>query len=375
MEEIYYEQKTCIMCGGRELSQFFEENYKAPLSFSFSYDTNEGKYLPFNVVSCETCKTVQNKYFGNLSLVYEKNHVDTFGSLKKEMHDLFSDFVVKNTSINGIIEVGASTDTLAQSILEKKDLSYTVIEPDFKGDRTKIKVVPSFLDHTDMSDISGNTIVMSNLFEHLYDPVGVIQKLYAANIKYIYLNNPDLETNTKETTYIILNTEHIYYIENDFLYALFEKYGYKLKETVPYKKHTIFMKFERQDSQNIALSLRNKTAIEDCKRYFHSMNDKISKINTLLKAGKKVYMWPAATYNIVLFVNGLRYDLLTGLADNSPNKIDKYVYGYNVKCFDFKKLLESDEPDSILILGGSVDYRNELNLESKKMTILFLNEI
>jgi hypothetical protein len=375
MEGIYYEQKTCIMCGGVELTAFFEENYKTPLSFSFSHDKEEGEYMPFNVVSCGNCKTVQNKYFGNLALIYKKNHVDTFGSLKKEMCELFSDFVVKNTDIDGIIEVGACTDTLAQCMLDRREIPYTVIEPDFNGDRTKIKVIPSFFDEADLSDIPGNALVMSNLFEHLYDPVGVIQKLYASNIKYIYLNNPDLETNAKENTYIILNTEHIYYIENEFLYSLFEKYGYKLKEKVPYKKHTIFMKFERQDTQNLELPLMNKTAIEDCKMYFYNMNEKISKINKILESGKKVYMWPAATYNIVLFVNGLRSDLLAGLADNSPNKIGKYIYGYNVECFDFKKLLESDEPNSILILGGSVDYRNELKLESKKMTVLFLNEL
>jgi hypothetical protein len=363
------------MCGGDKLTDFFEDNYKTPLSFSFSNDKEEGKFMPFNVVSCEKCNTVQNKYFGNLKIIYEKNHNDTFGSVKKEMHDLFSDFVVKNTDINGILEVGPSTDTLAQCILEKRDIPYTVIEPDFHGDITKIKVLPHFLDEVDLTHVSDNTVVMSNLFEHLYDPIGVIQKLYAANIKYIYLNNPDLETNSKENTYIILNTEHIYYIENEFLYSLFEKYGYKLKEKTPYKKHTIFMKFERQDKQNLELSLVNKTAVEDCKRYFHDMISKISKINMILESGKKVYMWPAATYNIVLFVNGLRHDLLAGLADNSPNKIGKKLYGYNIECFDFKKILNSDDPNIIIILGGSPDYRNELLLQERKVEVLFINEI
>jgi hypothetical protein len=373
--DVYYQQKTCIMCGGDILTDFFEENYKTPLSFSFSNDNEEGKFMPFNVVSCGKCNTVQNKYFGNLSIIYEKNHIDTFGSVKKEMHDLFSDFVVKNKDVNGIIEVGPSTDTLAQCILEKKDLPYTVIEPDFNGDTTKIKVLPHFLDEVDLTNVSDNTVVMSNLFEHLYDPVGVIKKLYSANIKYIYLNNPDLETNSKENTYIILNTEHIYYIENEFLYSLFEKYGYILKEKIPYKKHTIFMKFERQDKQNLDLTLINKTAIEDCRRYFNDMIRQISKINTILDSGKKVYMWPAATYNIVLFVNGLRYDLLAGLADNSPNKIGKKLYGYNIECFDFKKVLNSDDPNVTIILGGSSDYRNELVLQEKKVEVLFLNEI
>jgi hypothetical protein len=376
LNTIYYERTKCIICKSSNFKTYFEENYEAPLSFAL-YDKKDISYfMPFNVVLCNECRTVQTKYLGNPNIIYASNHNDTFGELKKSMHSLFSKFIVNTNDITGIIEVGASTDILSRYIRSLNKIKYTIIDPDFKGDPTDLTIIPQLLENTNTSDISGNTVIMSNLFEHLYDPVGTIQKLYKENIKYIYLNNPDLEYGCKSNTYIILNTEHIYYIENDFLYKLFENNGYELIEKENFNTHTIFMKFQRKTRIDKQYTIINKTSYEDTCLYFSEMLRKIQKINKLLEnKDRKYYMWPAATYNIVLFVNGLKYYMLAGLLDNSPNKIGKKLYGYNIECFDFKKILTSGDESITIILGGSSDYRNELMVEKKGVEVILLDSI
>jgi len=376
LQGIYYERESCLMCKGKDFETFFVKDYDTPLSFSMYTTKKPSYFMPFNILHCNVCKTVQTKYLGNPAIIYEVNHIDAFGSVKKNMHDLFSKFILENKEITGIVEVGASTDTLARCILETASLSYTIIDPDFRGDTTNIKVVPRLLENMSLSDVSGNTIVMSNLYEHLYDPVGTLQKLYTEGVEYIYLNNPDLEGGCRSNTYIILNTEHIYYIENEFLYKLFDANGFTLLSKENYSTHSIFMKFQRKPMVEPLRLIQNTSSYEDTKQYFSTMMRRIDVLNKLFEnPNRKYYMWPCATYNIVLFVNGLNYTKLAGMLDNSPNKIGQKLYGYDVTCFDFKEIINSEDDTITVILGGSSDYRNELALSAKKVEILLLDSM
>ena len=52
--------------------------------------------------------------------------------------------------------------------------------------------------------------------------------------------------------------------------------------------------------------------------------------------------------------------------DNSPNKIGKYFYGYNILCQSFDKVIQSSNEDTYILLGGAENYRKELNLTNFK---------
>ena len=52
---------------------------------------------------------------------------------------------------------------------------------------------------------------MSHVFEHLYDPMGLIQKISSlSGVNHIYINHPNLESFIKDGTYHVLNPEHIF---------------------------------------------------------------------------------------------------------------------------------------------------------------------
>ena len=377
LNNIYYERPSCIMCKGTTFTSYFETDYYTPMSYCFDKDPVSSYFIPYNILLCSSCKTVQTKYLGNPSIIYEKTHADGFGTLKQSMYTLFSNFVSDTTDISGIIEVGASMDYLSRSILNKIKTSYTVIEPNFQSTNTTLTIIPKLFDDVNLCELSGNTLVMSHLFEHLYDPVGALEKIQKSNIKYIYLNHPNLENDCKSNTYIILNIEHIYYVENTFLIELFDKYGFELVKRSDYNTHSIFLKFQRKLNDTITERLLlNKTSEADTLVYFNTMLRKIDKLNTLFQSkDRKFYLWPSATYIVSLFVNGLNTTHLTGLLDNSPNKIGKILYGYNIPCYDFKEVFYSNDPTTTIILGGSSGYRNELDLTKTKVEVLFLDDI
>jgi len=83
--------------------------------------------MPYNVLICKNCETVQNKYIEYLSTLYETNHLHDYSSTK-----------TTNKQINGIIEVGTCHDVLSRKISNKYKTNYTIIEPSFTNDKTKL---------------------------------------------------------------------------------------------------------------------------------------------------------------------------------------------------------------------------------------------
>jgi hypothetical protein len=163
-------------------------------------------YMPYNVLICNDCKAFQNKYLGDLSIVYGKNHVDCYGSVKTNKHTQFANFITTNKAIHGIIEVGGCSNALSDIVLGLMPTEYNIIEPDFTGNTTGLIIIPDFVENIDLFSINANTIIMSDIFEHFYKPVDILKKLQSSkNIKYLYLNHPDFDYCVKNRVEISLN--------------------------------------------------------------------------------------------------------------------------------------------------------------------------
>ena len=122
-------RKNCIFCNHDDFELLFEtDNFKSSLSLGLYKNINEKSYfMPYEVQICKKCNSVQNKYIGNLSIVYDVNHIDDYGTTKSKKHRLFSEFITQNKNINGIIEVGSCNGVLANLILERITTEYNII--------------------------------------------------------------------------------------------------------------------------------------------------------------------------------------------------------------------------------------------------------
>lgn len=376
---IYSIRKRCIICDSNDLSTFFDNDYETTLSFSLYNDPyNNPYFIPYNILSCNKCKTIQTKYLGDLKIIYGNNHVDSFGATKNDMFNKFSEYILNNDDINSIIEVGACTNSLALSILKHKNIKYTIIEADYKGNTDNITIINNFIENVDLNTIKADTLIMSHVFEHFYEPIKILEKLYNSNIKNIYLNHPNFDYYCKNNVYNILNFEHIFYIENMFLIKLFEKYGFYCdkKNIYDYNNHSLFIHFTRLNELNHLQTIQNINSLEDTKLYFKIMHKKINKLNVIIQdKSKNYYIWPASAHNVTLFVNGLNYKNFKAILDNSPNKINKYLYGYNLECKSLTNILNENNENNCIIIGCSGNYIKELNLNNIKSKILFFENI
>lgn len=327
---------------------------------------DKGVSMPYNVVMCAQCKTYQTLYLGDVRVIYNYS-ATAYGTIRGSMNDLFAQFISQNDKIQSIIEIGAGNGSLADTILEyKKDITYNIVDPTYSGREEGRTVQRVFIEDMENLDTISDTLVMSHVFEHFYRPSHVLEKLSkCAAIQHIYVSFPDLEYCIQGDSYHVLNPEHIYYVENDFIKALFAQYGFETQRTYHHKNHSVFFEFVRQKTAPTQLiplcNARSETEVPAFfKRIFERVNAIQSRLEDIPKECK-IYIWPCAMFSTFLFAMGLPKDRIVGVLDNSPHKIGKYLYGHNLQCMSFLNVLESNEPAAIILNGGC--YNQEIDVD------------
>jgi hypothetical protein len=369
--ETYTERKKCIFCKCDNLQNLLSDDLKAPLSYSLSQLKNNIPFIPFNIQNCKKCNSCQIKYIGDLNIVYGSNHVDNYGIVKNEKFNLFTKFILDNSKkINNIIEVGACHNGLAINILNKLDIFYTIIEPSLiinNENHINIKYIKDYFENIDLENINANTLIMSDVYEHFYNPIEIIEKIQNSKIEFIYINHPHFDYMIKNNILLFLNTEHTFLIEHQYLFSLFENYGFQLNNLQNYNNHSLFLEFKRTKIYNNLLY--NINTLNNVNTFINIAQDKIREINNYMTQNKKFYIWPCSTHSITLFQYGLDYTKLTGILDNSPNKIGKFLNCYNLFCYSFDNMINKNDENICIFIGGAGNYLNELDLNNKKIEI------
>jgi len=373
-DKIYSVRKSCIFCNNTDLELMFNDSkYTSSLSLSVCDEIKDkSHFMPYNVQICKLCNSFQNKYIGNLSIVYDVNHIDDYGSTKNKKHSMFCDFIIENKDqINGIVEVGSCNGVLANQIIGKTKTKYSIIEPAFSGNETDLNIIPDYFENVDLTILDANAIIMSDVFEHFYNPINILTKLQNCNnIEYIYLNHPDFEYSIKNKFLINLNCEHTFYIEHQFLFTLFQNYGFKLNRKYDLTNFSLFLEFKRCEPSY--LKLYNHSAKTDMNIYFAEIITIVSNINEYMNThpDTQFYLWPSSLHIATLLTCGLEFKRLTGILDNSPNKLGKYLYGYNLQCSSFNDAINNNDPNTCIIISGAGNYIKELELNHSNIKYL-----
>jgi hypothetical protein len=272
--------------------------------------------------------------------------------------------------INNIIEVGSSYGILSDMVLTKNNLKYYIIEPNYMGNINNKIIYNDYYENIDDTKIDANTLVISHVFEHFYNPKEILNKIYKnKNIINFILVFPDLEYYINNNVYHVLNTEHTYYVDNNFIINELDNIGFSLKEKYYHKNHSVIFYFKRTTFirkdviyKNINYSLHN---------YYNDIFEKVNRYNEIINNNAVVYAWPASIHTLYLCIFGLNYKKMKGLLDNSINKIGKYINGISLPIYPFS-ILNSINEDVYILLNGSI-FTSELDISKYPKNIKFIN--
>lgn len=363
----YKLREVCLFCKESVFTTLLTQDYSIPVG---CFSVNDPKYsytfIPYNVFKCSKCYTIQTKYEADLSLIYSESFAGLFGTTRSIMNIEFSKFVLCNNTIKSVLEVGAGNGDIADILLEGGNLEYTIIDPSYWGNTTNRNIIKNFIETIDTTSLMADTVVMSHVFEHFYDPMAILNKLLEMpNLNYIYINHPNLESFIKHGNYHVLNPEHIFYAETFFIEEIFLLFGFKRKRSYNYTDFAVFLEFERIKVEKNSISFpRNINTLESTQLFFSNLFKNIKTLNEILnKTTLPVHIWPSSMHTNFVIAMGLNKDKINGVLDNSPHKIGKYLYGYNLYCKSFKEITESDDKKIIILAGGS--YNKEV-LDSVK---------
>jgi len=351
---IYSERNECIFCDNHNLVTILEKDYEIPLG-NFTVSNSDYKYynMPYNIQYCSDCFTIQTKYIGDLNIIYGDHTVGAYGSIRSSHNIKFASFILENSNINGILEVGAGNGELSDIILENKKISYTINDPSYGGNLSNKQVIPSFFEETDNNLLLDDTIVMSHVFEHFYKPIYILKKLQSMKtLKHIYISLPDFETYIQQGTYHLLNPEHTYYVETQFLENIFLFHGFKIARKYHHENHSIFLEFIRTNS-TLSTFPKNLHSVSNITMFFKNILNNISNINNLIKdTTKEIYVWPCSVQILFIFALGLHQYKILNVLDNSPLKIGRYLYGCNLYCKSLNEVSQTNSDKIIILTGG-----------------------
>lgn len=310
--------------------------------------------MPYNIQRCIRCNAHQVKYLADIDVLYANTHIFPIGNIRSEMDTIFGDMIKeKSDRITGVIEVGGGSGSLCQYVRNHVP-SYHIVDPSYTGCTDGIVLIPDIVERCkDKLPKHANTVVMSHVFEHLYEPCKVLDDLLTHNIMHVFICHPDFDSYITKSphTLNVLHMEHTFLIDNAVVIALMaQRYGFKMTREYSHKNYCVMWEFERtHDVQS--MSIRNILGIDD---YTRHIRDTVSRINEILHDASlesyDKYMWPCSIHTMTLIHWGVDHTMLKGLLDNSTHKIGKYVYGYNIPCERFSTVINN--PHAIVFLAG-----------------------
>jgi hypothetical protein len=355
---MYQQRLQCIFCNKIINDTYFIDDKFIHISSNVSENININK-IPYNILICNNCGCYQNKYLGDLDLVYCDNHNNiVISDIWIKHYENFFNFIIKKSEINykvDILEIGGGNNYVANLFIDKNYNNYTILEPVITNKIQGINYIEGYLE-----DYKENReyyiTILSHVYEHLYNP----QELFKIKSKYIALSIPNIPNYIDNLILNFLNIEHTYYFEEEHIIILFNNFKFKLVNKEYFQDHSIFMLFEYNNEllespwTNIkTITINNKFNV-----YFNKIFKLIEKINNYTKMNnKKFAIFPANMYIQYLIMLGLNIDKINYFYDNNNEKYNKYLYGTTILCKNLNFFIENNDHE-IILLGFL--YNNEI---------------
>jgi predicted SAM-dependent methyltransferase len=366
---------NCTICNSERLEKIISIE-KFPV-FMGATDLPKDSFIYNDLIycSCSDCNNLQILDLIDLNILYQENHnTEVVGKIWENHNLAFANFI-KQSKPDIVLEIGSPSATVYKKIQNEKWLKkWYSIEPNpCKIDDTnnKYKTIIGFVDDQFSFDKfkieKAKTIVMSHVFEHLYNPFQILNSLYnqLPESGSIIISIPNMHYISKENLMPPsgLHFEHSYYIDLKNAEFLFKNAGFEIEKSEFFENHSIFIKANKLKIK-IKVDIDNelkKTNAENIKNFnntiikYKKIIDEINSKMILLENNIFIYgsHFPAQLLKSL----NLNLNKIVGCLDQSKTKIGKTLYGTNWTVYH-PNILENKENVSVICHMGP--YTNEI---------------
>lgn len=315
-----------------------------------------------------------------LDILYMHQHMDATGATWTRYNNSLADFILENY-VGDILEIGGGSGKLANIILaaSKSVNKYIVVEPNPMFEETeKLKVLKTFFnENLDINKKGVHTVVLSQVLEHVYDPLDFLNQIYnflPLGGKFIF-GYPNLEYLFSNKFTNAINFEHTFLMTDYFVDYLLSESGFKILIKNEYENHSHFYCIEKVATKGNSFKLENKynhykTMFNDFINYHLELvkllNEKINSTNN------PVFLFGAHIFSQYLFSFGLNKNKIINILDNSPIKQGKRLYGTNIEVVSPSILSKYEQPIVVLKAGLYNDEIMEEILQNINKQTIFI---
>ena len=344
-------RNECVFCFGK-LEEFLRrDNYPITLSPPPEYNTDVFSNQIFS--KCVQCSCVQMSELIDPCILYAGVHNNTANTPTwKDHHQSFCKFIEKSNK-SDILEIGGNGILFDKLKDSNPNIHYSCL--DICEPTEKIVGIEYLQGNCENYDLSKHkTVVMSHVFEHLFNPRKFVENASASQIESLYISIPHMEAYIDLNIPNFLNNEHTYYLEKQNVEWLFSQYNYELSELNEFKKHSLFMYFKR-NMDTPKLTLLNIS--EKAYKLYSQLNYKFP---VCIKPNS--FVIPAGSFGQNLYY--CTKAKILGFIDNDTSKQNHRVYGtpYNVYSID---ILMNYSDITIYLVAGH--YNTELKKQIQSL--------
>ena len=369
------ERTHCLICLS-ELSLSYSLNDFPKTFLPIDTPIKTDKIINLDLYGCNNCGCVQLKHLLDPKELYGTPHNITYNTpIWKEHHRLLCNFICENIESDKkeIIEIGGYSGVLA-NIIKQKDNSIKYRILDLCDINPNIENVKFINGNCETFNFDNNTnIVMSHIFEHLYDPIKFINNIKENNVKNVFISIPNMDEQIKNKRIPIVHQEHTFFCDYDTIIYLFSLGGYICKSYYYYKEQSIFFHFTNNSNLSIDNSYFDVKRIENLCNVYEYNKNKIKDI--VIDNNENIFIVPAGLYGQIIyyFLNTKYKNNILGFLDNDPSKVDKRLYGTPNYIFKMEEIKKYDNITLLMYKGPYIqEIIEQLNTYNKNIKYIIV---
>ena len=362
-------RNLCTICDKNLKNIYKLDNFPIQLSCTKNA-VNEVNTLSFS--QCESCYTIQLDNLIPLHILYSNQHNNiSIGKLWNNYFKLFCNEIKDNIKNKNILEIGCPSGKIALNLYNYN--KWFIVEPNKNINinfNEKIFFIESFFDDNFNIDEKIDMIIHSHLFEHIYEPNQFLTKCYELLTPNgeMFFGVPNMEhIGTNELCpFLGIFFEHTIFLNKENITFLLKKNKFKIIKIIDYENHSTLYHCKKIHNSELVQDIINFKITNYYNIFFDVLDiykNFINKCNNIIKYNKEVYLF-GASYNTQFLISlGLNIKNITGILDNSKEKENKYLYGYNLKIYNPNILINKE---AIVILKNGY-YVNEIYEQVKNI--------
>lgn len=346
----------CVICTKPDL-QHLHTFPKFPIFMGAKEDAGKDQFEDQRWGICEGCGCIQLLELIPLDTLYKHSHNSGVGPTWKDHNIAFAELAVQYCS-ERVLEIGGGNQRIADDILARENYiaEYKIYDKhSYKlHSNPKIKYQDQFFDPYKKTDEFTDTIILSHVFEHLYEPLDYVGRFFEIlrDDGHIVLSIPHISNGLRNKFANALCFEHTYQLDFTYLDILMNAQGFECVHYSEYNEFNIFAVYQKTGRVSFegfrGFYPNNKRIFQDFLSY-HKKN--VQTIIPKLYDFDEVYIFGCHVFSQLLLNMGLPEELLDGVLDNDPLKQGKLLYGSHLKTFS-PEVIKDKERVSIIVQAG-----------------------